>query len=92
MTDARHTKIKAQFMCVGNEPSYEGSGDKKITLVADIGPGSEDFTKYTPWGDIRFGITKEATTAQRTFLVGKRFKVTFEEIPHVLPCGAVEIM
>lgn len=61
------------------EPSTT-NGDVAVSMSAIAGAGSEDFTKYTPWGNIRFGLSGDAVNAKRAFTPGQAFRVIFEPI------------
>lgn len=69
-------KVLGKFKCEAVTPTGTGE-DAVVTLRAHTGPGSEDFAKYTPWGDIRFGLSG-GTRATQAFVPGKVYDVTFQ--------------
>ena len=50
-----------------------------VKLRAHTGPGSEDFAKYTPWGEMSMGITK-GSKALEELQVDKLYEVSFKEV------------
>lgn len=70
-------KVKAKFKCA-SITEFEGGG-KEVKLTAAIGKGNEDFSKYTPSGELRMLITPE-TTAHTYFKPGSVYSLLIEEV------------
>ena len=68
--------VKARFICRNVEKT--GNDDFIVRFDAHTGPGSEDFAKYTPWGQITMGLNKDAKAAS-LFEANKVYTLTFEE-------------
>lgn len=69
-------KVIAKFECTSIEPN--GDDGKEIKLTAVIGNDGEnaDFTKYTPYGEIFFGVT-DKTKADELFEAGEEYYIEF---------------
>lgn len=56
----------------------QGGDHVTASFGAHVGKGSEDFAKYTPWGELKMGITKGAN-ALKMLEVGKVYDLAFNE-------------
>jgi hypothetical protein len=69
-------KVKAKFKC-GSVTEFD-SGGKEVKLQAVAGPGNEDFTRFTPLGELRIQVTSE-TPAVDFFKPGKVYDLLISE-------------
>ena len=68
--------VQAKFKCDGTETSQ--SGDTVVNMSAFTGPGSEDFSKYTPWGQLKFGLSAGVKAAE-FFEAGQVYTLDFKK-------------
>lgn len=68
-------KIQAKFKCISVK-DYEG-GNQESEFAAATGPGNESWSKFTPMGNLRIGITNPA--AQGQFVPGSFYMLLISE-------------
>lgn len=59
--------------------SDAGSDTVQATFRAHVGKGSEDFCKYTPWGELKMGITKGAKALDQ-LVAGFVYELAFNPV------------
>ena len=70
--------VKAKFRC-SSVTNFEHS--KQIAMNAVYGTGGEnaDFTKATPWGELKMNIDSDVPAADQ-FKPGEDYYLTFEKV------------
>jgi len=69
-------KVKAKFKCFAVTEFESGGKEAKLQPVS--GPGNEDYSRYTPLGELRLTITTE-TPALEFFKPGKTYDLLISE-------------
>lgn len=71
--------VRAKFKCSSVE-NFEGSKTAKLNAVYGTSEENNDFTKFTPNGNLSISITNEAP-ADGFFEPGKSYYLDFNEAP-----------
>lgn len=83
--------VECRFTCtdVEHDTDPQGSGEVRLTAITSSSDGWEAFTRFTPSGEIRLGLS-ETPPAMAFFEAGATYRVLFERVagPPVDPVPA----
>lgn len=73
------TKAVCKFECVGVRPSDGDPDTSEVSMTTSYDPDAPEdtkFSRFTPWGDLSFGVSNPAL--EGFFKPGQRYLITIE--------------